>query len=255
MDLNNVAAAIRPRNHWEAIDLGFRLAREHWWPLFGVWICVLMPFATLIHLLLREHLGWALFAVWWFKPLADRALLFVLSRAVFGAVPGVWETLKLLPKALGGGILHSLTLSRFDLARNFNLPVWQLEGLTGASRRQRIRIIERRTRRAAIWNSIACWHFEAAIFFGLCLLTLSMIPQQLGETFNLWAWFESMPAWLELTRNGFYVLAVLVVEPFFVAAGFSLYLNRRTVLEGWDIEIAFRRMSARLTIETGNESP
>ena len=37
-----------------------------------------------------------------------------------------------------------------------------------------------------------------------------------------------------------------LMEPFYVAAGFALYLNRRTVLEGWDIEIAFRRMAQRL---------
>jgi hypothetical protein len=43
------------------------------------------------------------------------------------------------------------------------------------------------------------------------------------------------------------MLTVLVLEPFYVAAGFALYLNTRTVLEGWDIELAFKRMNARLT--------
>jgi len=33
-----------------------------------------------------------------------------------------------------------------------------------------------------------------------------------------------------------------MVAPFYVASGFSLYLNRRMALEGWDIEIAFRRL-------------
>jgi len=30
-----------------------------------------------------------------------------------------------------------------------------------------------------------------------------------------------------------------------VASDFTLYLNRRTELEGWDIEIAFRQLAAR----------
>jgi hypothetical protein len=38
---------------------------------------------------------------------------------------------------------------------------------------------------------------------------------------------------------------VLVLEPFYVASGFALYLNRRTLLEGWDIEVALRKIAAR----------
>jgi hypothetical protein len=37
-----------------------------------------------------------------------------------------------------------------------------------------------------------------------------------------------------------------VLEPFHVGAGFGLYLNRRTEIEGWDIDLAFRRLRARL---------
>ena len=39
-----------------------------------------------------------------------------------------------------------------------------------------------------------------------------------------------------------YMLAVLFVEPFYVAAGFGMYLNRRAELEAWDIEQEFRRV-------------
>jgi hypothetical protein len=34
---------------------------------------------------------------------------------------------------------------------------------------------------------------------------------------------------------------VLFLEPFYVAGGFALYLNRRAELEAWDIEQEFRR--------------
>jgi len=40
-----------------------------------------------------------------------------------------------------------------------------------------------------------------------------------------------------------YAAAVLLVEPLYVAAGFALYLNRRTLLEGWDLEVALRRIA------------
>jgi hypothetical protein len=38
-----------------------------------------------------------------------------------------------------------------------------------------------------------------------------------------------------------YFVVVLFLEPFYVAAGFAMYLNRRTQLEAWDIEQEFRR--------------
>jgi len=42
-----------------------------------------------------------------------------------------------------------------------------------------------------------------------------------------------------------YAAAIFFLEPFYVAAGFGLYLNRRTLLEGWDIEVALRRIAER----------
>ena len=37
-----------------------------------------------------------------------------------------------------------------------------------------------------------------------------------------------------------YAGIVLVVEPFYVGAGFAMYLNRRVELEAWDVEQEFR---------------
>jgi hypothetical protein len=41
-------------------------------------------------------------------------------------------------------------------------------------------------------------------------------------------------------------LASVLIGPFFVGAGFGLYLNRRTQMEAWDVEIALRRLRDRL---------
>jgi hypothetical protein len=41
-------------------------------------------------------------------------------------------------------------------------------------------------------------------------------------------------------------LAMSAIEPLYVACGFALYLNRRTQLEAWDIDLAFRRLRTRL---------
>ena len=47
--------------------------------------------------------------------------------------------------------------------------------------------------------------------------------------------------WLDLVFSIGYALTIGFVEPFYVAAGFALYLNRRAELEAWDIEQEFRR--------------
>ena len=41
-------------------------------------------------------------------------------------------------------------------------------------------------------------------------------------------------------------VAMTVIEPLYVACGFTLYLQRRTALEGWDIELRFRQLASRI---------
>ena len=51
-----------------------------------------------------------------------------------------------------------------------------------------------------------------------------------------------------------YAIAVLFLEPFYVAAGFAMYLNRRAELEAWDIEQEFRRAFAPVTWSSAGRS-
>jgi hypothetical protein len=51
--------------------------------------------------------------------------------------------------------------------------------------------------------------------------------------------------WLSGVGTTCFVIAVAIVEPFFVGAGFAMYLNRRVELEAWDIEQEFRLAFAR----------
>jgi hypothetical protein len=54
-----------------------------------------------------------------------------------------------------------------------------------------------------------------------------------------------MPRILAVAMPVSYAIAVLFLEPFYVAAGFAMYLNRRAELEAWDIEQEFRRAFVR----------
>ena len=57
---------------------------------------------------------------------------------------------------------------------------------------------------------------------------------------------EEAPMIVNVANMTAYSLAVLFIEPFYVAAGFAMYLNRRAELEAWDIEQEFRHAFARL---------
>lgn len=64
-----------------------------------------------------------------------------------------------------------------------------------------------------------------------------------GNTSNRWGGFfdDDTMAYLFAASQ---LLVATFLEPFFVAAGFSMYLNRRVELEAWDVEQELRRAFA-----------
>ena len=254
MDINQISVAIRPRNHWEAIDLGFRLARQHWRELYGASLAVFVPLVGLIYVLVGPDSWWAFLLVWWLKPVYERVPLIVLSRAVFGSTPSIGEVLRALPEALRSGVFTSLLWLRFDPSRAFNLPVWQLEGLKGRSRSQRVRTIGKRTAGASTWLTFVCLSLEAIVWIASFSMIAFMTPEQLEFDWFGWLFDDAPPSWFGVLIIGLYAAAVGFIGPLYVAGGFTLYLNRRTILEGWDIEIAFRRMAPRIAAATRSEA-
>lgn len=246
MNLESMAAVIRPRRPWEAIDLGFGMVRAWWRPVFTAWFLTTFLVWLVITASLYRWPVWAALAFWWLKPLYDRVPLFVLSRALFGATPSPRETLRAWPRLWRGHLVSALTLYRFDFARSFNLPVWQLEGLRGAARWNRARILQQDTRGPAVWLTISCMLMELGTLLALYGLAGMLLPNtgfvDLFET-------EASSFWQVMLESLVYYLAVSLIEPFYVASGFSLYLSRRTHLEGWDVELAFRRLATRIREE------
>src|SRR5207342_1489924 len=64
------------------------------------------------------------------------------------------------------------------------------------------------------------------------------------ETFGMS--YVAQTPWVTVAMAALYYVASTALEPFYVGAGFGLYLNRRTQLEAWDVELAFRRLRERL---------
>ncbi|HTO54526.1 MAG TPA: DUF4129 domain-containing protein [Myxococcota bacterium] len=246
METERIAVAVRPRKSLEAADLGFRLARENFVALYAAHGAVVISFALALGLAFPNRLAWAAGLLWWLKPLYDRVALSVLSVALLGRAPRFAETLAELPRLIfGTGLLSSLTGLRLSPTRSFYAPVLQLEGLRGAARRKRMRVLAGRESSTAVALMGVCSTFELAILLGGLQLFATFQPE--GAALSFWreTIFEPTPALLGF-ELGLYALAICVVEPLYVAAGFTLYINRRVWLEGWDVELAFRRLERRV---------
>jgi hypothetical protein len=242
----DIAIALRRRTPWEAMDLGLAML-QRWWrqaylPHLVVGIAVALASWGLATWAGKTAL--ALFMVWWLKPVYDRVVLHVLSRAVFGEVQSPRQVLGAAREWLGTGLAMALSFGRFDTARSFNLPVRQLEGQRARAGRERRGVLGRRVSSYATWLTIVCLHFEAVLYWSLGRLTSLFLPAKAFEAQDFTAAFLAGDIFAASDLVA-YVAAVLLLEPFYVAAGFALYLNRRTLLEGWDIEVALRKIMQR----------
>jgi hypothetical protein len=251
MRIDGLTLDLRERNAWEAFDLGIALARSTGLKLFIPYSAVFISLAALIQLgvyLADLPIMSALIILWWLKPALDRVALAVLAQAVFGAAPGWRETLRSLRSVPRNGWLHAITLGRLDLARSFHLPVRQLEGQSGKSARERIRLLDKKLRGNAIWLNVAIWHYVFVLVYGANGLIQLLAPEGVHAGTNFFELFGAREESLtnQYLYNAAFVLAECLLEPFYIAGGFALYLSRRTALEGWDLEVAFKRMAARV---------
>jgi hypothetical protein len=242
MDLEHLSVALRQRNPWEAIDLGFAMVRQWWRDLYGVWLAVLIPLTVVACLLLPAH--WAGVFVWWLKPALDRIVLHVTASAVFGVRPGWRATLRAFPSYARTGLIGSLLWNRFSPHRSFWLPVRQLENARGSSGRARLKQLRRRVGSQASWLTVICMHFEFVAMISLIGLYVLLLPGMDGDLDSSVSWFQHLnDSGQAYIGTALWVASIALIEPLYVAGGFALYLNRRTVLEGWDLEVQLRSIA------------
>lgn len=249
MRAEQIAVAVRPRAGYEAVDLGFRFARAVFWPLFPAQLLVVGAISLALYLAMPGRLWLASVVVWWLKPLYDRVALAVLADALFGPVPSLLETLASLPRLVTStGLANSLTWLRLSPLRTFTQPVLQLEGLRGSERARRARVLIGHESQAALGLLFACGIFELVIIAAGLQLAATFRPE--GDFARFWIELAGAETpTVNLLEALLYPLAISAIEPLFVAGGFALYVNRRIWLEGWDIELAFRKLEQRVAGE------
>lgn len=285
MELEKVTAEIRPRSEWEAVDLGLSLARLHLGTLWNAWLVTVLPLCALILGLFYQSPGWGVFLIWWLKPIWDRVALFPLSRNLFGEEPDTKATMRVVPEqmkanwllvilgivfAISGALVHhegngglislfwlallGCLFYRSSIYRSFVLPVHFLEGLRKERYRSRVGLLSRRCSGTAFGLTLICLLMEIGVFMSLFYFAELMIPagvnwalfDVLREFFDVGS--EAFPKWLMIMVGVAYVISMSVTSWFYAGGGFGLYVNSRTWTEGWDIELAFKRLGQRLAI-------
>ncbi len=246
--------ALRPRSSWEAMELGTALLRRHAGAVWRPWLLATLPVLVVLGAVAwwLEQLWLPAAVMWWLKPLFERIPLYVLSRGVFGHAPGTLETLRAQWRFGRGAMPAHLLWRRFSPARALLMPVDMLEGTAAAQRSARRRVIGRAAYGHAALLAWTCWLFELALALGVVATVFIAIPPELlpGSLKSFWALLlAGLPVWMKCGLNLACWLAMSAVGPFHVAAGFGLYLNRRTETEAQDMELAFRRLRERLAAQ------
>lgn len=251
MRIDQLDVVLRARSGWEAVELGTALVRRH---ARAIWVPTLLlglPLFALLNALAwwADAFGWAWLLMWWLKPLFDRLALYVISRGVFGDVPTPLQTLRAQREWGWSGFWGYLGWRRFSPLRALLMPVNLLEGNLPEQRGARRRAVAGGAFGHALLLTVTCMAFEVVLVAGCIAAVFLFVPFELLSDSWRAAWSmvrEDTPAWAKLGLNLTCWLAASLIGPFYVGAGFGLYLNRRTDMEAWDVEIAFRRLRDRL---------
>lgn len=260
MKLEEVTAEIRPRGKWESIDLGCALVRENYSIVMVAWFAVVVPMWLGIIALSQlwpwaEGRPWmALLGCWLSVPLTDRVPLFVLSRALFGDTVTGLEVVRAAPRMLWRRWLSAVFFRRLSFNRGLSLPVEELEGLRGQVYRDRVRLLGSNGGEGVTQVILVGWLMILATMFSMLfvywgvmgLFGEHVVVEDFWTKYVLQAEADFIPVPYVWVMAVLYLIGVTVVEPFVVGAGFAMYVNSRTITEGWDVELAFKRMSKRI---------
>ena len=240
MRVDALAVRLRPRTSWEAADFGVRLAQGAG---RSVGICHMLASGPVVLLAVLSYqvAPWLPgIVIWWAKPWLDQSILFALSRAAFGQRTTAGDLWRGQRQVWWRQLVFTLTVRRLSWWRSLTQPVYTLEGLSIRKAHARIRQIRHGTTWPALMTTHAFSVAEIVITMALVSLAFWLAPSGSAPEVSEVLAGDGGGA-LALIVPIAWGIAVLFVEPFYVAAGFGMYLNQRVELEAWDLEQEFRR--------------
>lgn len=245
MKLENLQVELSPREYWQAIDLGIQVSRHHIKSLL-ILSMAMTSILTLLFYTISQSFAITSLLLFWFKPIIERPLLFFISRAIFSEQVSPRNIFLQSKSILSVQWLASFSYRRISFSRSFDDPVLMLEGLTDKQRASRLDILKREND-GAIWLTLFGLGAEILLYFAMALLPLLLLPSWLISWESGFIFNSDYQQLIDIYLTLSYTLAIALVAPFYSVCGFILYLNRRTSLESWHIELGFRKLAKRLT--------
>ena len=241
MKAEQLQLALRPRRPFEAVDLGVQMTQRGRRSLVRAYLPLALMGVVACGATIEIAPWLPSLLLWWCKPWLDRTLLDIYARQAFGEetrFSDAWEARRRAPWL---PMIERLTWLRLSFWRAYSTPVTQLEGQAGAARRKRVRAIVRNHWGAGLLLQASCALIELLLVIAMFVLFPLLTP---GLHFHTvpWMFTESLAA--NCLLFAIHAVAVLFVEPYYVAGGFAMYLNRRVELEAWDVEQGLRHAFA-----------
>lgn len=233
--------SLRERTIWECSDLAVLMLQQ--WKLalllsFGLAFAV--SAGLVIGFLLPLFPWLPALLLWWLKPLWERIILSQAGVLFFKPDASGRERGRSALRIFSWRFLLDLTVFRFSWMRTYLLPVDFFEHPEKSQRKQRRNWLRREL---------------SGSLFGLSALFL-LIEGLIG--LSVWSGFltflGSFMAGVaddnSLMANSLvislsYCIALLVTEPLYVLTTFAIYINRRTLHEGWDLRLAFQKLASK----------
>ena len=244
------------RDSREAADAGLLLWRENcifFLPFFAVpfWICA---FALRLLPGNAQYFSWLV--LWLLKPLFDRPILHVISVRFFERGAGMKRLCRGLGKSLTRGLLGDLLWRRFTPLRSAMMPVRVLEPAGKKNRPNRSSEIAERKKMLKKSGLGYCFFLslwgvalEITLLIGEILFVITMAELiRKGFISTLWSSLQNV----EIYIFAAWCFNYMLVETLYVCMGFSLYINSRVQVEGWDIEIMFHKFAEKIKAQNMN---
>ena len=240
MQIDALALRMRPRAPLEAADLGARLGQDAARSVYACYAVAYLPVVALAFASFEIAVWLPTLVLFCAKPWLDRTILFVLSRAAFGQRTTPRQLWQAQRQVWWDQLFLTWTWRRLSPWRSFTQPAYQLEGLPLGRIRQRVKQLRRRKAGSAMLITGAFLTAETCLQVTVLSLLVWFAPADAAPNLATLL-FEPSNVTFEAAWAVAYAIVVGFLEPFYVAAGFAMYLDRRAELEAWDVEQELRR--------------
>jgi hypothetical protein len=241
MKAEQLQLALRPRRAFEAVDLGVRMTQRGRRSLVRAYLPIALLLVVACGATMEIAPWLPSLLLWWCEPWLDRTLLDIYARQAFGEETRFRDAWEARRRAPWWPMIERLTYLRISFWRAYSTPVTQLEGQTGAARRKRASAIVRSHWGAALLLQATFFLIELFLIVGMFALFPLLTP---GLHFRGAPWVFTQSLAANCMLFAIQAIAVLFIEPYYVASGFAMYLNRRVELEAWDVEQGLRHAFA-----------